>query len=76
MARECFVEAIVLSKFWNDQTSFVKALKELYEQLQKENKLQQMAKVSKALEKLQENVSKAEEQDLSVKESCSLISQI
>ena len=53
MARGCFVEAIVLAKFWHDQTAFVRTLRELFEQLQKENKIQQMAKVSKALEKIQ-----------------------
>ena len=52
LARGCIVEALVLSKLWHNQTAFVRVLKEFHGQLRKENKLQQMAKVSKALEKL------------------------
>ena len=69
MARGCFVEAIVLAKFWHDQTAFVRTLRELFEQLQKENKIQQMAKVSKALEKIQGKDAEAQEQDFSTKEN-------
>ena len=49
----CFVEALVLSKLKNDGANFLKALETLIPRLQSENKVQQIAKVKKAIEIVQ-----------------------
>lgn len=46
----CFVEAMILSKFQNDKTKFCSVLESFLPKLQSENKVQQIAKVSKAIQ--------------------------
>ena len=53
VAKGCIVEAVLLSKLWNDRGAFIGVLQDfVLPMLQKENKLQQIAKVRKALDRL------------------------